>query len=362
MRTEIATREHEPALRELTMQSMPTWIRLAYPHSPDFFRAEALKGFRVDSFVVLDTDGRVGGCGTRSLKRVWLDGSPATVGYLGNMRSFPHARKKSGLFRAYEFFKRFSESDDVPFYFSSILRDNRAAIAILTSRRARLPRYEPCGDICSFATHANALGIPSMPTASRFTIERGDETDLAALTAFYNEQRARRQLFPVFNATLFSTPEFASLRLSDFIVIRRDREIVAATALWDQQAMRQIRVEAYAPLLAAARPFLNPVSRLLRYPTLPPPGSCIAHNYLAFLSVRDDSPEIFSILLTAAAARLGKAILLFALHERDPLFPVARQLRAWRYWSTLYCVTWQENPFALKMLQQGIPYFELAGV
>lgn len=329
--------EDDAALRRLAAIPMPGAVRVACPHEPSFFKAEALKGFGVYPNSVLTRDGDVCGTASRTFKCVWLDNEKQTIGYIGNLRLLPEYRGTSALARGYAFFRNVDAADGQSFYFTTIIKANTPVIKLLTADRAGMPHYEPAGDLTTFAMTAAAL--------RRFQCHGFDTTDgetigATALFDFYEQHGGQRHLFPVLDAGIFNSPEFAGLSLRDFIVVRRNGAIQAVVALWDQSALRQIRIDGYAPLLAACRPLLNPFLRLTRRPVLPRTGSLLNQKYLAFPLVRNDDPHAFAALLAAASDRFGNALATFALHAADPLQATLRRAAAWRYTSTLYFVHW----------------------
>ena len=342
----------ESELQRLTRQTMPGWIRLAYCNSPSYIAGENLKGDEVSVFVIEDGQGRLGGCGTCAVKNVRLNGARERIGYLAGLRSFDFARNKMGLFKAYQWVRECGQRDPLPLYITTIVSANLPARELLTSRRAKLPAYLEAGEIVTFGATSRAIKRRYC-VAKDYAVANGATVGEARLRAFYNEAPPRRELFP-----LLPDPLPAGLDWGDFVVLEKDGEIVAAAALWNQQPVRQIHVASYHPFLAMARPLVNPILRMLGYFPLPPPRTDMDCLFLAYCLPRHESPAEFESLLAASASRIGKRILFFALHERDPFLPAARNLTAWHYRSMLYTVSFAPNPAPFVFHQP--PYIELA--
>jgi len=332
--------DDEAQLQHLTRQPMPGWIRLAYCNSPSFADGEALKGDEVTTAVWIESDGAIGGCASRAVKRVWLDGRIQRVGYFAGLRSFESARNKLGLFRGYEWMRELDRRDPLPLYITTIISANRPARELLTSRRAKLPAYIEAGGIVTFGVTSRAIRRSAHgDVRPPFNVLSGDEVGETRLRAFYNEVSPQRMLFPV-----LPDPLPTNLKWSDFVVLEKDGQIIAATALWNQQSIRQIHVDSYHPLLSILRPVINPFLKLLGYYPLPPSNTDFDCVYFAYPLTRHDTPAEFASLLAASAPRIGKRLLFFALHENNPFITNASRLTAWKYRSILYTVSFATNP------------------
>jgi len=287
------------------------------------------------------------------------------------LRSFEFTRNKFGLFRGYEWMRERERLDPLSLYLSTIVSANHAVRKLLTNRRSGIPAYLEAGEIVTFGMTARAIKRRCR-VAEDFTVSDGETVGKMRLRAFYNEVSPRGSFFPVLPETL---P--AGLTWRDFVVLEKDGEIVAAAALWNQQAIRQIHVASYHPALAMLRPAVNPVLRCLGYFPLPCAGSDLNCMYWAYRLTHNESAREFDSLLAASAARLAGSdddffphratesqrntedkILFFALHERDALLPRAMRLNAWRYRSMLYEVSFAKEPEPFVFHQP--PYIELA--
>ena len=342
----------EADLQRLTHQPMPGWIRLAYCNSPSYRAGEAIKGDEVSVNVFVDADGHLGGCWTHAIKHLWLEGRRQRVGYLTGLRSFAFARNQRGLFRGYEWVRERERTDPLPLSITSIVSANKPIRTLLTSRRANLPAYLEAGEIVTFGVTSRAIQR-RFRMANGYAVLDGNTVGEMRLRAFYNEVSPRRTLFPVLPSTLPT-----GLTWRDFVVLEKDGEIVAAAAVWNQQAIRQIHVASYHPLLAVLRPLLNPILKLSGYFPLPPPRQDMDCVYLAYRLTRNESPTEFESLLAATVSRTGQRILFFALHENDALLPNALRLTAWHYRSMLYTVSFASDPAPFVFHQP--PYIELA--
>jgi hypothetical protein len=124
--------------------------------------------------------------------------------------------------------------------------------------------------------------------------------------------------------------------------------------LWDQRAFRQAVIRGYSPWLAAARPVLNSIGRVIDGPRLPPAGDMVANAYVSHLAVAaDDSKSLIALIteLRRIAAQRGIELLTLGFAANDPRFATLRsRVRCREYRSRLYVVHWPEIGCAAREL------------
>ena len=325
----------EPELVRLAATPMPGWARLRYDTASGYAAAEELKG---DSEIVVveDADGHVAGCGTRSTTLRYLDEVPSRIGYLGGLRSFPGPRGGFGFFRGFRFLAEIERENPNVLTFTTILDGNTQGRALLTSGRAGIPVYCTRGGIVTYALAAKHGGVV-------------EQTSLDELHGFYAREAPRKQLFPVLDDNL---PP--GLSPEDFLCIRRNGRIVAAGAVWHHGMRRRIFIDGYGRLFSLVRPLAGLVSRLVGLPVPPSPGGEFRCAYLAYALAENDDPALFGELVEAARGLTQGANLVLSLHADDPLASPMRRMRAWRFGSGLYTVSFDGGRSELT----GVPYVE----
>ena len=326
----------EMVLVRLASEPMPGWVRLRYDYASGYAAAEALKGEAVIVVVENDHSG-FAGCGTRSTRLLYLDGEPSKIGYLSGLRSFSTGRRGWGLFRGFQAIADLEAVSPNVLTFTTILDGNLEGRSLLTSGRAGLPKYRPCGKVVTYALSGRGGAMP----------ERASFDELAA---FYTRESPRRQLFPVFGAKL--PPE---LSLDDFFVIRRADRIAAAAAVWNHGARRRILVDGYGSFtIRALRPALNVLGALSGCPRLPAPGEEFACSYLSFALAENDNPALFVELVEAARRKCRGRNLVLSLHAGDPLCRAVKSLGGFSYGSEFLTVDFDGRFRELR----GVPYIE----
>lgn len=363
----LAGPEDDAGIRALLRSAeMPGTIALAFTTEPSFFDALSVEGRRPRVMVGVEGD-CIAGVGVMAEREIYLNGAPARVGYLGSLRLAPHIRRGTALGRGYRMLRRLHVRDPAgPFYISTILEDNQAARAILTSGRAGLPKYHEIG-------RYRTLALPARRCARRpaagIRIVRGDEVGVAALVAFLDGSGPARQFFPRYTSEDFGAGGglLKGLDPCDFAVALQGGGIVGTLGLWDQSAFRQRIVTGYHATLGAVRRPLNTLSRLLMgAEPLPAPGHPVPALPLACPVVRDNRADVLDSLLDHAAGRAAArsaAFVLLGLAAGDPLLAVARRRLHFTLHSRIYAVRWPgadgEGPPAL----DGRPiYLELGSL
>ncbi len=364
MKFSLATDAHKPSLRRLAReQTMPGWIRLAFPREPDWSAAQEILGRFHQTIVATDDSDSVVGCGVRAIRRAFVNGRESEIGYLGGLRSLPHARRSTGLARGFRFLRQLHEADRrVPAYLTTIVEDNSGAAALLTSARAGLPAYLDQGLFLSSAIPLGRRRPAILPPGVE--IRAGNEFPLDLILDFLRTEGPKRQFFPSLRREDFGTPLLRGLLPGDFRVAVRSGQIVGAAAAWDQGSFRQTLVAGYAPALRLVRPALNLALRLAGRRPLPPPGQGLRFFHVAFPCIRDDDPSLLAALLERFHAEHLNSphdYFVVGLHERDPLRAALRRFPALHYASRLYLACWDDGrAFCVSLDPRLVPHLETA--
>ena len=85
---DCAQPDDEPAIRLLLRQHpMEGKVRLSFEREPDVSIAAGIEGYSQQTFLLRkDGQGQILGMGSRSVRRVWLNGNQVNVGYLNQLR------------------------------------------------------------------------------------------------------------------------------------------------------------------------------------------------------------------------------------------------------------------------------------
>ena len=362
-RFELATPDDDADLRHvLAATPMGGRIAVAFHREPSWFAGAVVDGRCRQVVACRDLHtGRIIGFGCRSIRDVYLNGSPGVVGYLSSLRILPEHRNLGLLARGYAFFRELHRDGRVPFYLTTIAVGNEPAEAVLTSGRAGLPSYHPAGTY-----HTIAIPLPRRPAAPahrEVSIRPCHQDDLPAVLDFLATAGPRRQFFPRLRPDDFSNPEglMRGLSLDWLLLAERNGRLVGTLAGWDQHDDRQSVVRAYGGFLGWVRPVYNLWAPIRGLPALPPPGEPLRYLMGALPVALEDDRAVFAALLTALRAKAAGrpwSHLLLGLHESDPLLPVARRSQAACYLTRLFLVCWRDGDESRDALDGRAPYLE----
>jgi radical SAM superfamily enzyme YgiQ (UPF0313 family)/ribosomal protein S18 acetylase RimI-like enzyme len=361
----LAVPADDADLRRLMAEMpMPGLVEVTYRREPSFFSAQCVEGRDTQTIIGHDVDtGEVAGMGSRSLKPAFVNGQPTTIGYLSSLRVRPAYRGSVHLARGYEMMRQLHEEGGARFYLSTVLHDNRAALA-LTRRRARLPVYHDIGQIRTVAISLRAR--PAMQPSPELAIRRARREELPQVVAFLRHEGPRRQFFPRYREEDFATDcgLLRGLEPEHILLAFRGSRLAGVVAAWDQRPFRQTMVSGYPKAVHLARPLLNLWSRWRGLPELPPTCSLLNGCYLALVCICDDDTSVFGSLLQCLMdqQRGSHDFILAGMHERDPLFASLSRYRRLEMLSRLYVVCWPDGQESFSGLDQRAPYVELGAL
>ena len=359
-RCEFAGARDDAELRALLRAGvMRGQIDVTLEREPSFHRALAIEGDRHHAVVVRDaaTAGIVY-MGTRSVRRVWFNGRPHRVGYLGALRTLPGARGIKRLASGYRVLETTRRPDELPFDLTSVAADNVAARRLFERRLPMLPRYRA---FCDYHTLLIPIGPRCAPLDPRVEAGRpdlyGDIADCLARNLRYY------QLAPVWTENDLRCPERSpDLNARDFLVIREHGRVVACGASWDQRRFKQVVVRGYAPMLGRVRPLLNLYLGLRGQPRLPATGSQVPIAYLSHFAFEPARPDLGIALIRALRGRVagrGPRLLAIGFAAGHPLVEkLRREFPVRTYVSRIFCVQWHGSPKV--ELDARIPHLEVA--
>jgi len=356
---QLASTTEDAELRRLLRENpMPGAISLSLEREPSYFATRALEGEPHQTVVAREPSGRPVGLFSRSERTAFVNGVPARVGYLGQLRLDAAYRGKLALVRAgFERCRELHRAGGVGFYATSIVEDNGPARRLLTASLPGLPTYCELGRMITFL-----LEVPRRARAC--SLARGTPDRLPEIAALLAESHARFQLAPAWTAEeLASGDACPGLRPEDFLLVDRGGKLAGCAALWDQRAFKQTVIRAYAGWIGRARPLMNAAAAILGRPGLPGIGAQLSHAYLSHFAARGDDPAVAGALLDAGLAdarRRGIDFLSLGLADGHPLARAARRRREREYPSRIYAVHWDDGAHAVEALDERPVHLEVA--
>ncbi|HWI60924.1 MAG TPA: hypothetical protein VNT75_03700 [Symbiobacteriaceae bacterium] len=353
-RIELATAADDAAIRRLLRENpVPGAITLSFEREPDYFLGCGPMGRFVQVLVARHVPtGEVAGISCRATRPMYVNGWPAEVGYLGELRVDPRFRGRLLVARGVQFLRELHADGRAEAYLATITEGNREALGILVEKpRRHFPSMRPVDRLHTLALLVRRSAAVECESAS-----------LPEVLAFLNRVGRDRQFFPVYSEADFAFPGF---RMKDVFVVRQAGQIVGCMALWDQSSFKQSVVRGYSGMLGWGRGMYNFGARLAGFQPLPAPGQALRNAYGTFICVERNDPAVFRQLLAGVYARAGErgfGYLTLGLFESDPLLAEARRYPHIPYYSKLYTMSWEAGGDFHERLDDRIPYLDIAAM
>lgn len=362
---ELAKEEDDAEFRRRMAEDwMPGNISVSFRREPNYFAGCKVQAEEVQVFKCVDKkEGIIIGIGCRGISKVYINGSLKKAGYLSDLRCHPDYRGGTLLSRAYNYLQEMHKLEPVDLYYTMILDGNETALNILTSARSGLPRYRNIGRFLTPAIHLDfdkpEIKLPGIE------VVRAKPENMPELFQFINHWQSEKQFSPYYESGDLDTSRLPGLKAEDFYMVIRDNKIIACVAAWDQSVIRQTHVEKYNTSLALTRPFYNFLASFTPLKPLPAPGEKVPYFYLAFIAIENNDIDIFRLLLRHVYRdrRTGPWNYFIAgLHERDPLSDVLDEYRKIEAAGSLFVVHYPEDEEKFNMLDDRVPYVEVASI
>lgn len=359
----LATPADNAALLELFgAVPMSGSLVLSTRRDPDFFALYRMQRGAADCWVG-EEEGRLVGMGTVLTRDGWLNGEPATVGYLGDLRARFGASRARGLASFYgDVLRRTAQERRCELFLTAVLASNRAALQALVRRRKGRegqPHYHLL----------RRFSATSIQFAGKRKPGRGPEVrtaraeDAAPLARFLAEDHRGRAFGYRFDQGELQhrLQHWPGFQLGDtYLAFDAKGEMVGCATAWDPSPVKRFRVEAYRGRMAWMKRGYNALAAVRRYTPLPQPGREFRYFYLCNVSVRGEDPAVFRALLDRVHADFrerGYHFFTVYLEEDDPLRPALKGFFVRELPFHLYVVSQSEKPPELRPGRVG---FEMA--
>jgi ribosomal protein S18 acetylase RimI-like enzyme len=284
-------------------------MSLCFDRHPDFFALSRLVGdpWRVG---VIDGDEGPIACIGVARRFVYLDGSPAQLAYLGDLKVHPLYRRR-GAGRALVRWAVAAARDMVgedDLLLATMLAGNTAVDSL---RRGFTPGVYQWATVRS---HSVSLLWRRRLPQTRLTVRPAGSADVPDMVGLWRRLAVSRQFAPICERFPVQAPDL------DYLLAHHpDGELAGFVGLWDQHRIKQMRVTGYSRRLAAARVTFNLAAPLARAPRLPRPGSAL--SYRTVVNPCAPNPETLRVLLLHACNRLRGhySFITIGLDVRDSL-------------------------------------------
>jgi hypothetical protein len=320
--------------------------------------------------------GRVAAIASRSVGDAFINGSPARVGCLGQLRvATPFRGSRALLDAGFASCRALHNGGDAYVYLVSVVAENHAARRLLLGTRSPFaPRLEQVGRLRtlivprrrwrSLPEQGHVGGPRGALRRAHIEIRPGARELLPDIAACLWRNGQRYQFARCWHAAdLCSAARTPGLLPEHFVVATCGSRVAGCIACWDQRRFKQVVVRGYSPTMARWRPVMNFAGPWLGVPRLPEVGHRLEFAYLSHFAVDDDSPAVATALIAAARDRLPADVeyAVIGLPEDSPLLtPLKRAFRHRAYCSLLYAACWEDGEPIVRALDRRIAAPEVA--
>jgi len=357
-----AAADDEDVRRLLREHALPGDVALTFEREPDSAIAAGIEGDVHQTMVARErAGGRIAGIASRAERDVFLNGRPARLGYLGQLRADLRGHRVGALLdEGFAFCRSLHEQGHVPAYLTAIVEQNHAARRLLCGLRSpSAPRFVRAGGLVTLAiprARRQRLRVPA-----GIEIRQGSVELLPDIVACLDRNGRRCQFTPRWTIDdLLSARRTPGLEPRDFLVAIAGGRVTGCAAIWDQRGFKQVIVRGYSQRLARWRRVVNLAGSWLGVPALPAVGRPLPFVYLSHVAIDDDRPDVTAALVSEARRRLpaGVSYMVTAFAEGSPMLLAAGRHRTYR--SVLYLACWPDGQRLVESLDARLPHPEVA--
>jgi len=294
--------------RESPMQGS---LSIHVDRSPDYFYLPALQGYD-SKILVAERKGEILGTVGYSFRNVRLFENKIKIGYVGGLKIKESAK---GTFTLYRLMKEVYEKmleRDIRIGILFALKENQKVLRVI-SGRLNIPRFHPIANFKIF--HVIPLFCPMRK--NKYRIEKPSQSDLEEIQNFFLKFFKKYELVEDFDDKKFRDilNKSRDFSLDNFLVARKNGNIVAILSYWNQINFKKTIVQRYGGILKILYLFLKPLNLFPR-----------AGDSLKVLTIRhlvyeegflDAVKELIKYVCNEFRPQFK--FIRIGLHERDPL-------------------------------------------
>lgn len=306
--------------------TMDADVVLSVDRRPDFDAAYRLQGDDWTCWIG-EAGGELHGLGTILVRDGYVDGQPAKVGYLGDLRIAPGLQGRGLLGRFYgPALEEAAARTGADVFLTTVIASNTKAVAALTGPKAAARGIPPYTLLRRFAIRTIWGVVPTVAwRGAACTVRPATAADIPAVAALLDRDgRCRPYGYGMSQTELRRRLDtWPGLSISDFLLaVDADGELVGCLAIWDAHGVKRTIVAEYRGRMRAVQSGYNAAAAVLRLPRLPASGDELPYVYVTHQAVPSGDPAVMAALLRAAytdVRRHRRALLSVCVWEDDPL-------------------------------------------
>lgn len=285
--------------------------------------------------------------GTRSIKKVYINGKEEMLGYLSDLKISTKAKKIHALSQGFQFMKTLMDDKKAKLHIATIIDDNRQGKIALTwkNKSPNVPNFYDLGVMNTYFV------VPIFPKfcEKKIKIIKGSLETMDKIVKFLNTEGRKKQFFPVYTKEYFlNLPNFSP---NDFYIALKDDEIIGVMAKWDQTPFKQVVIKKYNGHWGWIKHFLPKINQPIK------------QFYLSFIAIENNNNEIFEAILNRIYND-NKHYKYFSLilHTNDCLNNSLKKYFNIKYKSRLYITEFMTDTKIKDLIDDRIPYLELVSL
>jgi hypothetical protein len=346
-----------PALLEL-IESVPAKgsIELLYTRRPNpllsYIKEAGGDAADVSVGVLRDADGKPWFMEVNVLREYFFDGEPVRVGYLGGVKKREGVSIKRNWLLGIFDFEVGPASSASGFYFS-VLAANKRGVKLFSKRRSYMPAVYHICDFSTFLINPKVLVYRKL--TCNCSVDYSKEKD--EINEFINGFGKDFNLFPVIKDI---TTQLSGVHSEDMFALRRDGEIVAFAALWDQSEYRQNIISGYHGAMRIAS-HLSGISNLLGYIPFPKEGETAKFAVIGLVCIKNQDQDLLKQLLSniaKTARERGYKTIVHGIPKESWQFPLLEKTKKIGFDSKLYFTRPETTEYEIQ-LNTKPPHFEV---
>lgn len=276
-------------------------IELLYTRRPNAYESYHKESEDVMVHVIKDDD-KIIATNAEIIRDVYINGEIKKLSYVCGLKKDPYY---DGVVNWGRMFFNELTREDIDCYFCSIIEDNKNARTLFEKKRKRSMNME---FLQTYTTYLLKPYFSFKLGNTECEFKQVEKSDEEKLIKFLNEEGKNKDFFPVF----YSLNQFHNLSSKDFYILKKNNEILACGALWNQTSYRQYIVKRYNGMMKIAR-VLNPILNKLGYIKLPKEDEVLNFPMLSFFIAKDDTPEYYMEFLNYIVKRIKKNYDMFVI-------------------------------------------------
>ncbi len=303
-------------------------IELLYTRRPNAYESYHKESDDVRVHVIKDEESIIA-TSAEVIRDVYINGIVKKASYLCGLKKDPHY---NGVVNFGKLFFKSLTRKDVDCYFCSVVEDNKEARALFEKRRKRVMNMDY---LQNYTTYMFKPYFKFKADSSKFVFKQVQKDDEKLLLKFLNAEGKNKNFFPVFK----SLDQFTDLKANDFFVLKKDNEIIACGALWNQKNYRQYIVKKYNGLMKFVK-ILNPLIGKLGYIKLPKENEPINFPMLSFFIAKEDNEEYYKIFLNYIVKEIRKKYDMFVVGStaNSVSSEIYKRLKSIRFNTKIYSI------------------------